>query len=121
MSERSVEHATFVVERSYDAAPHRVFAAWSDPEAKTRWFGSSDDRFELEFRVMQDAEDLVQETLFASWRSLEAFEGRSSLRSWLYRIATNRCLNALARNSRAGGRARSASRAVGRVERWRAS
>jgi RNA polymerase sigma factor (sigma-70 family) len=44
---------------------------------------------------MQDAEDLVQETLFASWRSLEAFEGRSSLRSWLYRVATNRCLNAL--------------------------
>jgi uncharacterized protein YndB with AHSA1/START domain len=51
MSERSVEHAAFIVERSYDATPSRVFAAWSDPEAKTRWFGSSDDRFELEFRV----------------------------------------------------------------------
>ena len=51
MSERSVEHATFVVERSYDAAPHRVFAAWSDPEAKARWFGSPDERFELDFRV----------------------------------------------------------------------
>jgi RNA polymerase sigma-70 factor (ECF subfamily) len=49
---------------------------------------------------MQDAEDLVQETLFAAWRSLEAFEGRSSLRSWLYRIATNRCLNALRARSR---------------------
>ena len=49
---------------------------------------------------LQDAEDLVQETLFASWRSLEAFEGRSSLRSWLYRIATNRCLNALRARSR---------------------
>ncbi|MEP6955170.1 MAG: sigma-70 family RNA polymerase sigma factor [Solirubrobacteraceae bacterium] len=49
---------------------------------------------------MQDAEDLVQETLFATWRSLEAFEGRSSLRSWLYRIATNRCLNALRARSR---------------------
>jgi uncharacterized protein YndB with AHSA1/START domain len=51
MSERSVEHATFVVERSYDAAPHRVFAAWCDPEAKARWFGSPDERFELDFRV----------------------------------------------------------------------
>ena len=49
---------------------------------------------------MQDAEDLVQETLLASWRSLEAFEGRASLRSWLYRIATNRCLNALRARSR---------------------
>ena len=44
---------------------------------------------------VQDAEDLVQETLLAAWRGLDAFEGRSSLRSWLYRIATNRCLNAL--------------------------
>jgi RNA polymerase sigma factor (sigma-70 family) len=44
---------------------------------------------------MQDAEDLVQETLLAAWRGLEAFEGRASVRSWLYRIATNRCLNAL--------------------------
>jgi RNA polymerase sigma-70 factor (TIGR02960 family) len=44
---------------------------------------------------MQDAEDLVQETLVAAWRGLEAFEGRASVRSWLYRIATNRCLNAL--------------------------
>ena len=37
---------------------------------------------------VQDAEDLVQETLFAAWRGLEAFEGRASLRAWLYRIAT---------------------------------
>jgi RNA polymerase sigma-70 factor (ECF subfamily) len=43
----------------------------------------------------QDAEDLVQETLLAAWRGLERFQGRASLRSWLYRIATNRCLNAL--------------------------
>src|SRR5919106_6413058 len=42
-----------------------------------------------------DAEDLVQETLLAAWRGLERFEGRSSVRAWLYRIATNRCLNAL--------------------------
>jgi RNA polymerase sigma-70 factor (TIGR02960 family) len=44
---------------------------------------------------VQDAEDLVQETLLAAWRGLERYEGRASLRSWLYRIATNRCLNAL--------------------------
>src|ERR671914_2998843 len=49
---------------------------------------------------MQDAEDLVQETLLAAWRSLEAFEGRASVRTWLYRIATNRCLNALRARSR---------------------
>jgi RNA polymerase sigma-70 factor (ECF subfamily) len=42
-----------------------------------------------------DAEDLLQETLLAAWRGLEQFEGRSSLRAWLYTIATNRCLNAL--------------------------
>jgi uncharacterized protein YndB with AHSA1/START domain len=51
MTERSVEHAIFVVERRYDAAPDRVFAAWSDLEAKAQWFGSSEDRFELDFRV----------------------------------------------------------------------
>jgi RNA polymerase sigma-70 factor (ECF subfamily) len=44
---------------------------------------------------MQDAEDLVQETLLAAWRGLERFEGRASMRNWLYRIATNRSLNAL--------------------------
>jgi RNA polymerase sigma-70 factor (TIGR02960 family) len=48
----------------------------------------------------QDAEDMVQETLLAAWRGLDAFEGRASVRSWLYRIATNRCLNALRARSR---------------------
>lgn len=44
---------------------------------------------------VQDAEDMVQETLLAAWRGLERFEGRASVRAWLHRIATNRCLNAL--------------------------
>jgi RNA polymerase sigma-70 factor (TIGR02960 family) len=44
---------------------------------------------------VQDAEDLLQETLLAAWRGLPRFDGRASLRTWLYRIATNRCLNAL--------------------------
>jgi len=48
----------------------------------------------------QDAEDLVQEALLAAWRGLDTFEGRSSLRAWLYQIATNRSLNALRARSR---------------------
>jgi RNA polymerase sigma-70 factor (ECF subfamily) len=44
---------------------------------------------------LQDAEDALQETLLAAWQGLGEFEGRASIRTWLYRIATNRCLNAL--------------------------
>ena len=42
-----------------------------------------------------DAEDALQETLLAAWQGLDGFEGRASVRTWLYRIATSRCLNAL--------------------------
>jgi RNA polymerase sigma-70 factor (TIGR02960 family) len=49
---------------------------------------------------VQDAEDVTQETLLAAWRGLSGFEERASLRTWLYRIATNRCLNALRSTSR---------------------
>jgi RNA polymerase sigma-70 factor (ECF subfamily) len=44
---------------------------------------------------VQDAEDVLQETLLAAWRGFESFEERASVRAWLYKIATNRCLNFL--------------------------
>lgn len=65
-------------------------------------FGSLVDPYRRELQLhcyrilgsLQDSEDLLQETLLAAWRGLDKFEGRASMRSWLYRIATNRCLNA---------------------------
>jgi RNA polymerase sigma-70 factor, ECF subfamily len=49
---------------------------------------------------LEDSEDLVQETFLRAWRKRESFEGRSAFRSWLYRIATNACLDFLERNPR---------------------
>jgi RNA polymerase sigma-70 factor (TIGR02960 family) len=60
----------------------------------------------------QDAEDALQDTLLAAWQGLGAFEGRASIRTWLYRIATNRCLNAL----RAGQRRPAKAWDVGGIE-----
>jgi uncharacterized protein YndB with AHSA1/START domain len=53
MSDRTVEHGTFVLDRTYNAAPARVFRAFADPEHKSRWFGNtgSDDPRTMDFRV----------------------------------------------------------------------
>ena len=67
------------------------------------------------YRVLgsvQDAEDAVQETLVAAWRGLDGFQGRSSIRTWLYQIATRRCLNALRADSRRRPRRAAAMPAV---------
>jgi RNA polymerase sigma-70 factor (TIGR02960 family) len=87
-----VEQATLEQARAGD---RRAFQDLTDPYRREllahcyRMLGS-----------LTDAEDMLQETLLAAWRGLAGFEGRSSLRSWLYRIATNICLNAI----RAGAR-----------------
>src|SRR6266545_1824791 len=49
---------------------------------------------------VDEAEDLVQETYLRAWRSYRGFEGRSSVRTWLYQIATNACLTALQHRAR---------------------
>ena len=55
MTDRSAIHSTFVLERTYDASPARVFAAFEDPEAKNRWFVNGDgwgtDNYQADFRV----------------------------------------------------------------------
>jgi RNA polymerase sigma-70 factor (ECF subfamily) len=49
---------------------------------------------------LHDADDALQDTLLRAWRALPGFRGRSSVRTWLYRIATNVCIDAIARRSR---------------------
>ena len=77
------------------AGDERAFRALTDPY-----------RRELQvhcYRILgslQDAEDVLQETMLAAWQALNDFTGQASLRTWLYRIATNRCLNALRDSSR---------------------
>ena len=71
-------------------------------------FTASAERYRRELRVhcyrmlgsFEESEDLVQETFLRAWRRRETFEGRSSLRAWLYKIATNACLDALDKRPR---------------------
>ena len=76
MSERSTQHATFVIERTFVASPARVFAAWAEPKAKARWFRGPDEwkeaGRELEFRVGG------RECLTGVWPGgrVSAFDGR---------------------------------------------
>ena len=58
---------------------------------------------------VQDAEDALQEALLSAWQGLGGFEGRASVRTWLYRVTTSRCLNAL-RSGRRRPRASPAAR-----------
>ena len=51
MTDRSVAHGTFVLERTYPASPARVFKSWSDPAAKSKWFGDGTPAQEFDFRV----------------------------------------------------------------------
>ncbi|MCO8270108.1 RNA polymerase subunit sigma-70 [Actinoplanes sp. TRM 88003] len=82
-----MDRATLDRARGGDGDAFRTLTAPHEPELLLhcyRMLGS-----------LTDAEDLLQETMLAAWRGLPGFEGRASLRTWLYRIATNRCLNAL--------------------------
>jgi RNA polymerase sigma-70 factor (TIGR02960 family) len=77
------------------AGDHAAFAALVEPHRRElqvhcyRMLGS-----------LQDAEDALQEVLLSAWVGLGGYEGRSSVRTWLYRIATNRCLNVLRSSGR---------------------
>jgi uncharacterized protein YndB with AHSA1/START domain len=51
MTDHSVKHSTFTLERTYAAAPAAVFAAWSDRDTKAKWFAAGDGRYSLDFRV----------------------------------------------------------------------
>jgi RNA polymerase sigma-70 factor (ECF subfamily) len=79
-------------------------AARGDEDAYGRLFGTY--RAELHahcYRMLgsvSDAEDALQEALLRAWRGLPGFEGRSSFRSWLYKVATNACLRAIERRPR---------------------
>ena len=87
-------HPTLDAARSGDA---RAFASLTEPHRREllthcyRMLGS-----------LQDAEDQVQETFLRAWRRLETYEGRAPFRAWLYRIATNACIDIIKQRSKRG-------------------
>jgi RNA polymerase sigma-70 factor (TIGR02960 family) len=100
---RNLERVT-VTELSQDSARLLDRARAGDGDA----FGELTGSFRRELQVhcyrilgsVADAEDVLQETMVAAWRGIGGFEGRSTLRAWLYRIATNQCLNFLRGSAR---------------------
>ena len=72
MTERSVMHATFTLEGTYEATPDRVYNAWADPEVKARWFAGNSEGYELDFRIgglerlraMHEGKQIVWESLY---------------------------------------------------------
>jgi RNA polymerase sigma-70 factor (TIGR02960 family) len=109
-TERRISSRPDVVTRDADERKSKCEDADVTEQTLARARGGDEDAFrkltdpyrrELQLHIyriigsVQDAEDLLQETLLAAWRSLEQFEGRASVRAWLYRIATNRSLDAL--------------------------
>src|SRR5436190_13621489 len=105
---RKADRGSSVLRDDRLASRHRVTSATDQILARARAgdgdaFRELTDPYRRELQVhvyrivgsAQDAEDLLQDTLFSAWRGLEPFQGRASLRAWLYRIATNRSLDAL--------------------------
>src|SRR5690349_11182679 len=88
---------------------HKTMTSTADTELDRAAFTASVEHHRRELHVhcyrllgsFEESEDLVQETFLRAWRRRETFEGRSSRRAWLYKIATNACLDALDKRPRA--------------------
>jgi uncharacterized protein YndB with AHSA1/START domain len=77
MTEHSVKHSTFTLERTYSAAPAQVFAAWADRDTKAKWFAANDPAYTLDFRVggaeaahgrTDDGAEIVAESVYRDIR-----------------------------------------------------
>jgi RNA polymerase sigma-70 factor (TIGR02960 family) len=114
-TERRISVSADVITRDADERKRRCEDANVSSQTLARARSGDEDAFrqltdpyrrELQLHIYrivgsaQDAEDLLQETLLGAWRGLEQFEERASVRAWLYRIATNRSLDALRANRR---------------------